>query len=428
MKSKSAFITLLVMTLIAFWGCKNKTTVNPPSHAVMGISQDTLDYDSTKIEQDLTIYNTGEEILNWSFGTWPAWVTPSVSSGALVGSSSQIVALVLSRNLLAPGFNSGVVPLISSDDSLAVTVNAYQSSLPVLGQMLDSLDFGVSSDSMALTIRNTGGDTLHWTTVINPSQTAFSVSPASGSTADQTIIWVRFDRSDSTTALHQATLLVSSDGGSAQVLLSGYIGGIGGQWLSYSPNSTSYFDAQPLDLYFAVRFDRPEGWQNFKVSAIRANLYTLSGAYDDIQFFAWGLVSYQGYLYPDIQNALYQTPVIDPVSGWNEWVVDWPLTLSTFSVGYYQWNGDYPAYPQLWYDATVLAVRSYIFYQDPYGYVIGDILADRNWCLEVFVEPIYTGVTQPTPSEGRWLRPTKIAVESASPAERPAYIARMKLE
>jgi hypothetical protein len=427
MKSKYAFIALLPMTLFVLWGCK-KDTVNPPLHAIMGISTDTLDYDSTKIEQDLIIYNTGEELLNWSFGSWPAWVTPSVNSGAILGMNHQIVTLTISRNLLAPGFNSGLVPLLDSEDSLAVVVTAYQSSLPVLGQMLDSLDFGVSSDSMALTIRNTGSDTLHWTTVINPSQTAFSVSPASGSTTDQTLIWVRFDRSDSTTALHQATLYVNSDGGSAQTQLSGYIGGIGGLWLSYSPSSTNYFAADPLDLFFAVRFDRPSGWGDFKVSAVRTNLYTLSGAYDDIQFFAWGVVNYQGNLFPDIEHALYQSSVIDPVSGWNEWVVDWPLALPTFTVGYYQYDGTAPAYPQIWYDATVLAVRSYLIFQDNNGYVYGDIIADRNWCLEVFVEPIYTGTNLPGPSEGRWIRPTKSAIQSTTPSDRPVPLARMRLE
>jgi hypothetical protein len=108
--------------------------------------------------------------------------------------------------------------------------------------------------------------------------------------------------------------------------------------------------------------------------------------------------------------------------------VDWPLSLPTFTVGYYQYDGTPPAYPQIWYDMTVLAIRSYLIWQAQNGYVYGDIVADRNWCLEVFVEPIYTGTNQPEPPEGRWLRPIKVAVQPVSHTERPAHIARMKME
>jgi hypothetical protein len=421
-------IFLLGLAGLAMYSCSDKTTVVPPQPAVIGVSQDTLDYDSTGIQQNLTIYNTGSGTLEWSFGSWPDWLSPSAISGTVYGNSNQLVTLAIDRNLLQPGLNLGNLPLNSNSDSLQIVLLAFKSANPVLGDLSDSLDFGVSLDSLQVTILNTGGDTLHWTAVISPGSSAFSVTPAAGATLGQCTIWVRFNRDTLSTGLQQATLQINSDGGSAQISLQGYAGTAGGAWLTYTPVSSGYYIPDPLDLYFIVRFDRPTGWQNFKISALRVNLYSQSYVYDDIEFFCWGVFQSQGYLFPDLANEFHDTGLLDPYSGWNEWVVNWPLSLSTFTVGYYQWDYNYPAYPAPWYDNTTVAGRSYRIFQDQYGYVYGDLLGDRDWCIEIFVEPISTVAGVTPEAQGRWLASSKIQVEPSPPHEVPPYQARIKLK
>ncbi len=425
MKTRSIPAVLYLVFLGFFLlSCGGTTSEGPiePGTPQIGISSDTLDFGANGLERSLIIYNTGGGTLNWAFMSWPFWIDPSVSSGSLTASSSQSVVFNLDRTPLNPGNNQGEIIVSSSTDSLIITVLAEVLSGPVLGEPPDTLNFGAAYDSLALTITNTGLDTLNWNIALN--STYFNASPDSGTTESQSTVWVHFDRQNAPTGTLSALLTVNSNGGSAQVYLQAYSGSLEGQWLSFSGESEGYYQAYPSDYFFMVRFDRPEGWQDFKISSIRLQLHTLSGAYDDIQLLCWGTVISNGYLFPDISQTLHESAALDPGSGWNEWAVNWNLALSTFCVGYYQYDYSPDIYPDLYYDLSSPAARSYYVWQQTNGNYVVDLLSDREWCMEIFVEPVYTlggGATSP----GRWLQPTKISPEQAISAERPLPLARM---
>ena len=87
---------------------------------------------------------------------------------------------------------------------------------PVLSVSPTTLDFGTSETGKTFQISNTGGGTLNWTVIENPDKPWItSVSPSSGS--DNATITVTIDRSQLIGSSDTGTLVVSSNGGDANI-------------------------------------------------------------------------------------------------------------------------------------------------------------------------------------------------------------------
>jgi len=418
-------LCLFLVGLMCFYlaNCGSHTVGEPASgEPLIGVSEDTLDFGYSGLQRSLVIYNTGGGALQWWLTDEPAWIEASSNTGNLSSDESESVLLTLSRDLLESGENSGSMALNSNGGNLTITLRAEQEVGAVLGELPDTLDFGTTLDSIPMTITNAGGDTLAW--YIPLEDPYFSVSPNSGTTTNQSIIWIFFNRTGAPLGSHQAALQINSNGGNATVQLKAFAMTTDGFWLSYGGDADGYYLAQPTDYFFVVRFDRPPDWQDFKVSRVRVMLYTLSGAYDDVQLFCWDVEQSSGYLFPDLYDERYETGTFDPVSGWNEWTVNWQLNLSTFCVGYYQPDAASPIYPDPYYNNTSPAARSYLVYEGYYGGLVVDLLSEWDWCLEVFVEPVPTAAGL-EPQEGVWLEPAKNAAHSLGARDRPRSLARI---
>ena len=90
-------------------------------------------------------------------------------------------------------------------------------------------------------------------------------------------------------------------------------------------------------------------------------------------------------------RSIFQTDKFDPVRGWNEWKVDWPLTLDRFCAGYMQTVDNSP---YLHGDTSSPKLRSY--YVDSNS--VGHNVAYANWAIRVYVVR-----TAGEPSSGQWL-------------------------
>ena len=429
----SGLVTCLVAGLFAgliglfLFGCGGHTggdLFSGNGTPEIGVSDDTLDFGASGLWRSLMISNAGGGTLSWDLQENPAWIDPSQYNGSIPAQASQTLLLNLNRDLLNSGQNVDSLWLTSNGGDLYITLLAQQMDSAVLGQLPDTLDFGSGSDSLALVIVNTGGASLTYAISIN--DTLFSVYPTSGVTEDQDTVWVYFNRASTPSGNQEAVLTVESSGGVAVVHLTAFGVSADGVWLSYSGAGNGYYFAAPNDYFFLVRFDVVENWPNFKVSRVRIQIYSIAGTYDDIGLLCWGVYESGGFLYPDGNQILYETDLLDPVSGWNEWEVDWPLNLETFCVGYYQDDAYDPIYPLLYYDNTSPSERSYRIYWDySWGDFLTQPLSDRDWCIEVFVEPVsaYAGATIP---EGRWLRPSRIPPPSADSVPHPNATAARK--
>ena len=391
----------------------------------IGLSDNTLDFGSSGLWRSLTITNTGGGTLSWFVQESPTWIDPSLSYGSLTAQASQTIVLELNRGLLNSGQNTDSLWLTSNGGDRYVTLLAQQVDSAVLGQLPDTLDFGSSLDSIALVIVNSGGAQLAYAISIN--DTLFSAFPTGGVTEDQDTVWVAFNRASAPSGIQEAEMTVESTGGVAVVHLAAFGVSANGVWLSYSGTGNGYYLAQPNDYFFLVRFDVVENWPNFKISRVRIQFYTIAATYDDIRLLCWSVYESGGFFYPG--QTLHETDFLDPVSGWNEWEVDWTINLESFCVGYYQDDYYSPIYPLPYYDNTSPTLRSYLVY---YDYIYNDLMTTIvdgwDWCIEVFVEPVSTaaGLTAP---EGRWLRPSRIPVlpapsptQSSNRSERPSLL------
>jgi len=407
MERCAIFILLAATAGFTLFGCGGNSSPDLFSGngtPEIGISDNTLDFGSSGLWRSLTITNSGQGTLSWFVQESPTWIDPSLPNGSLTAQASQTIVLQLNRGLLNAGQNTDSLWLTSNGGDRYVTLLAQQLDSAVLGQLPDTLDFGSSLDSIPLVIVNSGGAQLAYAISIN--DTLFSAYPTGGVTEDQDTVWVTFNRSSSPSGIQEAELTVESTGGVAVVHLAAFGVNDNGVWLSYSGAGNGYYFAQPNDYFFIVRFDRPQNWQDFKVSRVRILLYSIAATYDDIGLLCWDVSESGGYLYPN--QTLYETDLLDPVSGWNEWEVDWPINLETFCVGYYQDDGYDPIYPLPYYDNTSPTLRSYLIYWDfSWGDFLTAIMDDRDWCIEVFVEPVSTAAGMTAP-EGRWLHPSRM--------------------
>ncbi len=408
------FALLLFLLLLASCRSNSDHALQPPPPVpLLAVSPDTVDFDSTGISRDLMLKNIGGAALDWAFLSWPAWVNPSATSGVLNSLDSIVITMDLDRSQLEVGAHQGVLQVTSSDSERTILLLATVSPLPVLGQMPDTLNFGAFSDSLELIIRNTGSDTLDWN--LSFSEPMFFASQLAGSIVSANSIWIYFDRNTLPAGVHQADLQINSNGGDARLLLRGYAGATTGQWLTHlSAAPETAYAPYTMEYYFLVRFAKPADFSNYKITRVRAKLYTLFGAFDVIQLLCFSLISQNGYWFPDVQSGLlHYSPELNPDFGWNEWAVDWPMTQEAFAVGYFQKDFTVPIFPQPYYSIPGAAGYSYRVYLHPQGYFIMELLADWEWCIEVYVEPIYALNAPPRPVSGFWLKPS--AVDSFFP-------------
>jgi len=425
MMTRLSYLPILAWVVcLAFLGCGGHTggdLFSGNGTPEIGVSDDTLDFGSSGLRRSLTITNAGYGTLSWFVQESPTWINPSSSGGSISGQASQILLLDLNRELLNPGQYVDSLWLTSNGGDLHIALLAQQLDSAVLGQLPDTLDFGSGSDSLALVIVNSGGAQLAYAISIN--DTLFSAYPTGGVTEDQDTVWVYFNRASTPSGMQDAVLTVESTGGVAVVHLTAFGVSANGVWLSYSGTGNGYYPAQANDYFFIVRFDVVENWPNFKVSRVRIQLYSIAATYDNIGLLCWNVYESGGFLYPDENQILYETDLLNPTSGWDEWEVDWPVNLETFCVGYYQDDGYDPIYPLPYYDNTSPTQRSYLVYFD-YGYndFMTTIVDGWDWCIEVFVEPIPASAGATIP-EGRWLRPSRMPPPPAEDIEQPRSLA-----
>ncbi|TKJ42319.1 hypothetical protein CEE37_01165 [candidate division LCP-89 bacterium B3_LCP] len=422
MKTTNLITAILSFILTCFLvGCIGSSvdeSIGPSDDPLIGVSQNSIDFGIAGSQRTLIIYNAGGGILSWTISSYPGWVDPQVNTGSLSASQSDTVVIDLVRASLAIGSNEDDLLLTSNGGDIVVELHAELSADPVLGELPPSIDFGAFADSVELSIVNAGQGTLEWTVeILEPWITA---SEDSGSTVLTSSIWLILDRENAPTGEIETLLTIDTGNDETDVMLTAYNGDVSPQWLSYCGNPAYYYQAQPEDYFFIVRFDRPEGWEGYKISKVRIKLHTLVGAYDEIYLLCWAVESYLGGLWPDITDAgtIYQVESLDPIYGWNEWNVDWPLNLDFFCVGYYQADWTYDINPDPFYDGSYIYARSYVMYEDYPGFFTLQYLNNMEWAIEVFVEPVDI-LAGWSIYGGRWISPDSIYPNAITPPEAP---------
>jgi hypothetical protein len=332
------FVVLGLLLALTFPGCETSTPgggFSPAQDPLLDVSTDHFDYGWNGRSRTATISNAGGDTLFWQISAEPSWVMSSADSGIVFPGTPQEVEFTLDRSLLEIGYNEGEIAISSNAGDWAITVSAQQADSAVLGEIPDSLTFPYLEPFLALTIFNAGGDTLHWTAQIEDP--LFTLSQSSGETITETELWIYFDWDDAPPQVTSDILQITSNGGEALVQITADNLQPQGIWLSQSPSPDGFYSAQPWDYYFINRFDRPQGWETFRIDSIAVLTHTIWDAYDDIKFLCWEMFTDSwGVVWPDLYNILYVTPLLNPVDGWSVWSVSWTLDLDYFALGYFQ--------------------------------------------------------------------------------------------
>ncbi len=163
-----------------------------------------------------TLSNSSADPITWSATPSLAWMSVSPASGALKGGAGAKLTVTVKPHGVAPGVYTGALAVYvgdgMSEEPVVVTVKPGAE----LAVAQHSLAFSHCGESQSLSLSNPGGAKLAFTA--SPSQAdALSVSPAGGSLAPGAATALSVTMSCSATAGATYAVIITSNGGSAQI-------------------------------------------------------------------------------------------------------------------------------------------------------------------------------------------------------------------
>jgi len=178
------------------------------------------------------------------------------------------------------------------------------------------------------------------------------------------------------------------------------------QWLKYDDESYEGYVETTDDVWFVLTlFDRPAGWGSYTVTEVRVNFNT-DGDPDGVTPCLWDVVYDAGEYWPN--TPLYiSEPEYDVTNGWNNYTVDWPLTIERICCGYFQLY--YTTNPDCKYDDSSPDGRAYLVDGPDANNLTANLFTDIDWAIQVYVEHAAPGAAGGR--EGMWIEGTKVAVK-----------------
>lgn len=159
---------------------QQKVTVSmaKPRPARLVVVSQNVNFDTTKVVEQVDIWNDGLGTINWSINTagFPAWLTlEGATSGTVSGDATDSITLRVDRSL-APAdafefaFSFNVVGTGAVFETVAVSVQMRVPQIPAIEIISDGVDntgvpfinVDVDRTSKSFIIRNTGNGVLNW--------------------------------------------------------------------------------------------------------------------------------------------------------------------------------------------------------------------------------------------------------------------------
>jgi hypothetical protein len=290
-------------------------TIAAPT-ALIGIANDSLRavvaYGNNTGFDTLRISNTGTLTLNWST-TGTTWANGFPASGSVPVDSTRRAPVRFSANGLLAGTYRGNLT-VSSNDAIRPTVLVPMRltvvGIPIASTSRDSLNFGNvpvgRTDSLRLTVRNTGSDTLRCTTTFSPPIVRFTRSHPTFSVApnDSFQMFVYFTPLD--TVGYTARLnIATNDPDPLRATLYVYLSGRGS-----SPTSVRLFTDAPIPDNYLLEQNYPNPFNpsttiRFGIPSSVANERTTLTVFDALGRTIATLVN--GHLPAGMYNAVFET-------------------------------------------------------------------------------------------------------------------------
>lgn len=213
---------------MGFLGCPNPSgqpqlTVDPP----------TVNFGNVSESDSFTIRNSGAGTLTWSlsidFDGQTEWLSADSVAGTTTTETDRIT-LTADRSGLAPSPTlpyTATITVSSDGGAEVVNVFLYVPGTPLLDVSPGSVVFGLTTESVEVTLSSLGDDTVTWSAEItDPSdptaETPFTVTPGSGALlpGGEVTLTIAFDREAFDEETTEYVLTISSNAGFALVTIS----------------------------------------------------------------------------------------------------------------------------------------------------------------------------------------------------------------
>jgi hypothetical protein len=179
-------------------------------HPILVVSPGALSFGALQTEMSISVTNSGTADLTWAVASDQPWLT----TNPVAGTNNAMVAVYVDRAGLAPGDYNGALTVTSDGGAAIVTVTmTVPDPSPQLIVSPGALTIFGYQTSVSLAVSNGGTEDLLWS--IASDQTWLTVNPTSG--VNGATVNVVVDRTGLVPGMHNANLLVTSNGGDVNV-------------------------------------------------------------------------------------------------------------------------------------------------------------------------------------------------------------------
>ena len=163
-----------------------------PSTGALEVSRNQLDFGTESTNLSFTIKNTGSAVINWQSREDADWLSCSPASGSIHAGESQSVTVNVTRSGKAKGTYSQTIAVTSNGGSADIVVNMSIAGLKDVLVEPSELDFGTTTTSLQLSMKNTGTGAVSYAIV--PSNDWIKPGRTSGNFTQNEIVTIAVDR------------------------------------------------------------------------------------------------------------------------------------------------------------------------------------------------------------------------------------------
>lgn len=223
-----------------------------PALAEFKINVDYLDFGTAFSSLNFKIINTGSLAVSWSISESLGWLTATPSSGNLNAGQEVVVMVTIDRDQIEQSTTANLtVEAANQTVVLPVNVSVSGSAGPQLQLSETSLDFGVSANSLAFYVMNTGpvGTSLNWT-CSNINVDWLMITPTSGNTAGggSTPVMASIDRTKFD-GMVSTSVTISGAGSTSSITVSASSEGAGAAILQLSEGSLDFGESETTKTF-----------------------------------------------------------------------------------------------------------------------------------------------------------------------------------
>lgn len=243
------------------------------SKSEMSITPNVINFGTVSSEENLTIRNTGNNILNWKIsGLNSSCLSVSEVKGAISAGGNKIVKVSLDRNKLYENLSTSFVVSDGISEQVVNVTAAKEIKVSKMVISPTSLNFSTNLTQQSISIRNQGTGDLKWT-IQNISQSCITVSAKSGTVVagGNTTIQVYLNRTTMPDNLNASFVITDGSSQQATITITGRKGkGI----LEVSPSSISFGETATSKSF--VISNSGDGDLNWSISGISENCIKVS--------------------------------------------------------------------------------------------------------------------------------------------------------